>query len=400
MATVRALLAAALALGLAACGSGGASTTTVSGGSGTGTPDVTSAATTAETATSTSSTGSAPGGTPAGGGPTIRLVWAVTDASGAVTIRVAVPGGGAAHTLTTLPAGDMVVALGHGVVLVSTADHHLVSVDVATGTRHTHPAGTGLLFGAAFDDAGARVAFVDAVDPTTIHFDILDLAADHVTQVAALPNRFVVPTHWSGTTIAGPVIIGFAGAGQQGVRTVSAATGAQLAQSTVPGVGGYLALSDVVHAAATSHSALGDDADVAPGPIPEGPFNTLTAITIGGATHQLLSEAHHTLSVLAGTPDGGTLLVVDNSAAGGFAGISMSSDFGLFLVRGSAKTQLAHIGAERVAGTLLQDGSTAVVAEKSASGLVLVQYGTSGGPVNLDTVAGGQQAVVGLVPSG
>jgi len=291
------------------------------------------------------------------------------------------------------------MGFGHGKAVAQTADHHILTISIPGGAQVTHPGGSGNLFGGAFDDSGQHIVFVDAIDPSTTRLKVLDLSSDQVSTVATLTNQFVAPVVWTGSTIAGPVVVGFSGAPQQGARRVNATTGAQLAQTTVPGGGGYDVFADASHGAATAHSSLGDDADAVPGPGPLGPFNTLVTFTIGGATNTVLSEAHHNIAVLHATPDGGTILIDDSSAAGGFAGISMSAEFGLFLVRGSGRVQLAHIGAQRVGGTILQDGGSAVVAEKTDTAMTLVQYPASGPPITLDTVAGGQQAMVALVPA-
>lgn len=331
--------------------------------------------------------------------PVISLVWAVTNAAGAVAIRTATPGGGRTRAVATLPAGAIVMAMGHGRVVAQAADHHIISVDLATGRQTRHPGGAGPLFGGAFDETGQRFAFVDAVSPTSIHLDVLDLATDRITTVSPLALQFVSPTVWVGSVLAGPVIAGFSDAPDIGARRVSATTGATLASATVPMAATYIVFDDGVHGAVTLHAALGDEGDVPSAPGPQGPFNTLRTFAIGrGGSTLSSSAAHHQLAVLDGTPDGGTLLVSDTSAAGGFAGISMSPDFGLFLVRGTRRTQLAHIGADRQAGVILQDGGSAVVAESSGSSMALVEYGTSEASVRLDT-APGTQAVVGLVPS-
>ena len=402
IASLRAVLGAGLLLGAAACGSG-STTVTVTAGSGTPTPTPaatgTATAPSASTATSSSSTSSA-SGTATGPvtGPTVTLVWAVTGSGGAIAIRTATAGGGATRTVASLPVDSTILAAGHGILVAHTGDGHIVTVDLDTGAQRSHASISGQVFGAAVDEAGQRVAFVEAASSTDEHLDVVDLGTDHLTRVTAVSNTFTVPQRWQGTTIAGPVIVGFADAGQQGARTVNSDTGARIAQTQVANGVAYTVFNDAADGMATSHSNLGDEGDVPGGPGPQGPFNTLSSFTIGGAAHQLLAEAHHNLSVLGGTPDGGTALIDDSGAAGGFAGITMSPDFGLFLLRGSTKTQLAHVnGNDRQSGVLLQDGSTAVVAEKSGGSMTLVQYAASTAPVTLDTVAGGVAGEVFLV---
>ncbi|HET9052499.1 MAG TPA: hypothetical protein VFO60_12415 [Candidatus Dormibacteraeota bacterium] len=385
---------AGLAAALGGCG-GGTTTVTV-------TASATSPAGSPLPSTSPSgaATPTPPASTPTPSGPpAVFLVWAATTAAGSVHIRVATPGGGPARAVATLPAGAIVMAMGHGQVVAQTADHQILTVDVRTGRQTRHPGGAGPLFGGAFDATGHRFAFVDAASPTSIRLDVLDLVADRVTTVAPLTIQFVSPMTWVGSVLAGPVIAGFSDAPQVGARRVDATTGATLATATVSGAAAYSVFADGLHGAAIAHAPLGDEGDAQPGPGPQGPFNTLRTYTIGTAGSTTVSSAaHHQVVVLDGTPDGGTILVSDTSAAGGFAGISMSPDFGLFLVRGTSRTQLAHVGMDRQAGVILQDGRTAVVAESLAGEVTLTQYGTSGSPVTLDA-APGTQSVVGLVPA-
>jgi hypothetical protein len=373
----------ALPLTLIGCGSG---TTTV-----TVTPTPPSLATAAP-----SSTASA---TPPPG-PVISLVWVVATPTGA-QIRQVTLGGGPVRTIATLAPDDHVIAHGSGRIVVATTTHHFQVITVADGSsRLVGSFGGVFLDGAAMSPDGTRLAYVDSIGGLSGALKMVDLATGSSAPLRTFPtNRLDVPATWSDTGIGATDIVGASDAPPQAALTLNPTTGVRVASTVIANLAAIVLTADATHAALILHSALGDEADFAGGPGPQGPFNTLELATIGGGVVTLLKEAHHDLTALASLPSGDRVLVHDGSAAGGFAGISLSPDFGLIGVGGGgAKTQYAkEDGTQYDSGAFYQDGTTVAVSSHSSSGERLVQYAHGAGPVTLDFVAGGQFAGVFLV---
>lgn len=392
------ILSACALVALAGCGS---STTTVivtpppATASATASGSSTSSAASSSTATSSSSTAS---------GPVIELIWVVQTA-GHQVIRRATPGGGAASTIATLGANEFTIAVGHGHAVTagssggSGGDLRVLSTATGATTATGHFTGNPPL-GAAISPDGTHMVFIDAV-PNGGTVKVMDLATGAVSPLHTYGSSPVpTPTVWAADAVAGVLIVPNSDAGPQGVAGLGVTSGATTATTATAGAGGDVATADAHHGFAVVHKPLGDDADAQPGPGPQGPFNTLQSFSIGAAPATLLSEAHHTISVLATLPAGDSVLIDDDTAAGAFAGISLSPDFGLIVVTGGTKHQYrTYDGTAYDSGAFYQDGSTVAVASHNPAGSRLIQYAPGGGaPVTLDNVAGGQSATVYLVP--
>jgi hypothetical protein len=187
--------------------------------------------------------------------------------------------------------------------------------------------------------------------------------------------------------MAGVIVIGFADAGPQGAVRLDPSTGARTATTSTTGSGSVRLSRDGRHAADVTHTAaLGDDGDVAAHPGPPGPFNTLRSFTVGGPPGNVRQAVHHNISVLALSDDGSTLAWFDDTSAGGFAGISMSPEFGLFVLSGTSRTQLQKYGPRWDAAAFTPD-LRLLAAKHEGSAETLQLFAVAGG-VDLDSVAG------------
>ena len=338
------------------------------------------------------------------------VVWVVSTTSGQ-QIRIATPGGGPARIVTTLAAGDQLLTFSHGSAFVQQGDGSLEIVNLRSSSAVIIPSvfpSSDYGGGGALDDSGQHMEYVVATDPTHVSLMEVDLSSHAVSTVASLNDHFIAPEVWHGTTLSGPRIVGFSDAPENTLIQADLGTGATLASTTVPYLGGYAVYvaSDGTHGAAAIHSELGDDSDCPSGPYgPPGPKNTLQSFSIGGTRASLLAEGHHDISVLGGSPDFSTLLIADEPTAGGFAGITSSPDLGVFMVRRGTKIQLTPLGSVPApcqssygGGTLYQDGATAAVSLTTGSGAELIQVASGSAPITLDTLAGGTGGTVALVP--
>jgi hypothetical protein len=373
------ILATASVLALAACGSGGSSASAT--GSATG------------SATSTGTGTAAPSPTPAG---PPQLVWVLRDSSGAGQIRAVSATGGSAHTVGSVPTEARIIGAGHGnVAWWNAGTVHVVRVSDAHDT--TIPAGAAgdTVLGGAFSPDGSHLLFIDATDATHAALRLVDLGSHAVTVARSITdNKLDVPALWAGAGVAAVTTPGFSDGGAIAARRLDGGTFASAAETTNTG-GNACAVafdSSATHVAWGSHHNLGDDDD-SPGPAPN--CNTLGAGTLGSSLTGSLSEAHHDIRVLA-LGDDGTVLIEDQPSAGGFAGISMSPDFGLFTVHGTTKTQLANIGAEGdpASGGLLLSGGVQIAATcpTAAGGGTCHLLAYHGGSVStLDSLPGESQ---------
>lgn len=387
--TSRRWLAAAPALLLGACGS--------SGGGG-ATPSAAPSASASATAAATSA---APTPTPTPAGPTL-IVWVVgAGGSGATEVRTVPIGGGTAHVVTALPSGALVLGAGFGKLAVAFPDHtiHMVALSSGAVDVYTPSGSPQMIFGGAFSPDGGRFAYVTAQSSPSLGgtLQTVDLVTKATTTLRTFTTNTVdVPARWTADAMAGTAIVAFADAGPQAVVRLDPSSGARIASSDISGSGGVAISTDAVHAAVSRHSALGDDADSPGGPGPQQPFNTLRTVTIGSPPATVESAAHHQISALAVSASDDTICYFDDSAAGGFAGITQSSQFGLFLRNGSTTTQLMHWDGSRWdAGVFV--GSAVAVANHTSSAEKLMLVSAGGAPSTLDTVSAGDQPVfVGL----
>ncbi len=302
-------------------------------------------------------------------------------------------GGGVFHTVATLPTGAFVLGAGGHFLLAAYPDSHLHTVNLATSADVDRGGATGdTYFGAAWAPDGHRVAYVRASSPSHATLEVLDVTSGTASTLRSFAgNNYDVPIVWNATSMGAFGVVGFADAGPQGVASLDPATGTRTSATDTTD-GGAVIATDVVHAADAAHTAGADDGDGGGGPGPQGPFNTLRTITIGSVPVNVVVETHHNISVLAVSADGSTIVTFDDSAAGGFAGISLSPDFGLITWSGGHKTQVDHYGTRWDAAAFT--GSSTFIAAKhvGASEMLVSVAGTAIAP--LDTFVGDGPAAV------
>lgn len=407
MTAARPIAVTAAGLLLAACGSASSTTGTHSSATAAGTatsmtttdtpspsPSASSTTATATPAPASSSSTTTDSGPIAMG---IGVYWAVQTPSGTQLRKVSLTGG-AGSTVVLLPTDTFLLTMGFGHAIVARPSGVLQVLSLSTGavTATGHYNGNQPL-GAAMSPDGAKVAFLDG-SPGAYRVGVMTVASGAVaTLTTGGSGSAPSPSTW-GDAIGAVSIVPNSDAGPQGAMSLNPSTGAHTGTTNTTGAGGVLVSGDGRHGAAVVHTDLGDNGDAAPGPGPQGPFNTLQTFTIGSAPTTVLSEAHHNISVLATLPGGDKYLVWDNSAAGGFAGISMNGNFGILVQTGSTRKQYLHYdGTDYDGGVFLQDGSTVVVANHDSSGSHLRSVTPSGTVSDLDTVAGGTGGSVYLV---
>jgi hypothetical protein len=220
----------------------------------------------------------------------------------------------------------------------------------------------GGVVGGAFSPDGGQFAYVVATaSPAGGSLRVVTLASHAVTILRSFTtNQYDVPMVWASDAIAGPVIVGFADAGPQAAVRLDPHTGARSSSSTTAGSTGPQFSQDARHAGDAIHSALGDDADASGGPGPQGPFNTLRTFTVGSPPAVVLQEAHHNIGIIAISDDGTAIVWYDDSAPGGFAGISLNDNFGLLLLHNGVRSNLHHLDGRFDAGVFTHDQSLIV----------------------------------------
>lgn len=357
------------------------------------------------TPTATATHTVAPTATPTPVGPAL-VVWS-TKAGAAQVIRTLPASGGAAHTIATIPGSAQVVGAGGGklVYIANALSLHVVSLATgadtgfATGAVSTSSA----VFGGAVSPDGTRVAYVVAAPAGGAQLRVLALAAGTSMVLHAYTSGPVdAPVEWTATRIVATSIVPFSDAGPQAAVALDPSTGAETNSSSIAGSGGPTFSADGMTAANAVHtSGLGDDGDSPGGPGPAMPFNTLRVFSVGATPAIVYQKVHHNITVLAVSADGTHVLFFNDSSAGGFAGISMSPDFGLFAYAGGASpTQFEPLDGPRWDAAAYVDTSTAFVARHvgAAEQLTIVGPGHAS-PFVVDSVSGGDQPVfVGYSP--
>lgn len=361
-------------------------------GSGSPTPPATSASHSA-TAGPASATPSPTPAAPA------QVVWSVTDtATNSLEIREVPLAGGPARSVAKLSGGFPVAADRWHVAVLAETD--IKFVDLASGAVTSDPAGiaagSGVMLGGAFSPDGTKFAVAAGNDPASGVLDIVDIASGHISALVHFPgNPWDVPARWATAGIACLIEAAFADGNSQGAALLDAHDGHSLATTNYSGGFGSEISADGTYAAVPNHDpGLGDDADMTgPGSV----ANTLRTYKIGGSPAIVRQKAHHSMTVLAVTSTGG-VLIDDEPAAGGFAGISQSPDFGILMVAsGGATTQLSkYTGQAAQAGALVADGPVVVGLEGSAGATLEAIPAAGGTPTKLDSAGGGSLAV-GLV---
>jgi hypothetical protein len=329
------------------------------------------------------------------------LVWVVgSGSSGASQVRTVPVGGGIAHVIASLPSDSFVLGAGSGKLAVAFNDRSIHVIDLSSGAVDTYPVGPAsggqgpTFFGGAFSPDGKRFAFVVAAStPFSGSLQVVDLVTKAITTVRTFPtNTLDAPSLWNSDAMVGTAIVAFADAGPQALVRLDPSSGARIGSSDVTGSGGVAISPDGVHAAVSKHNHLGDDGDSPGGPGPAQPFNTLRTVSIGGPPADVFQEPHHQVVPLAVSASGGTICYSDDPAAGGFAGITLSPAFGLFLRNGSTSTQLAHWDGSRWDRGVFV-GSAVALANHTSSAEKLELVSAGGAASTLDTVSGGDEPV-------
>jgi hypothetical protein len=373
-----AVIAAALAVG--ACGGSTATTTPSPSTRGAGTPS----------------------GTPSQSG---LVVWTVTVGSSTV-VRTLTPAGGGAHTVATLGAVTRILGVAAGKLVYLSPEQSLHIVTLATGTDASFFIGANtsanlVCFGAAISPDGTRVAYMLA-DPSGGRLSILTLATGGTATIRTYPPRTVdVPIEWTATSIVATTTTPFSDAFPEAAVGLDPATGTQVNSTKIVGAHNPAYSEDGVHAAYSSRTpGLGDESDGAGSQIPI-PLNTVRTLALGSSPIDVAQKAHHHFEVLAVSRAGTQVLYSSDSSAGGFAGISMSPDFGLFTYSAGTATQLEKLDGPRWDAAAFIDDNTAFAARHVGSNEELTLVGGSHtSPSVVDTVSAGDQPVfVGYSPT-
>ena len=326
-------------------------------------------------------------------------MWAVKHGA-SIDVRVLSPAGGSPHTVASAPMDAQFIGFGTGLIAAHKigalySDKTFHTWDISTGATTSFPSGAAAadgVFGGAFSPDGTRLAYA-TVTPSSGALHIATLATGTSIVIHTYSTNTVdAPVGWTPTRITAVTVVGFSDAGPQADVALDPATGTETSSTSIAGSGGSAFSADGTHVADVTHSTLGDEGDSPGGPGPQQPFNTLRTFTLGATPANAYPPvAHHQIGVFSLSPDGTTTVYYNDSSAGGFAGISMSPDFGLFFLHSGTPTQLTHYGeVGRWDSAAFIDTSTAVMAVHSGSDehLVLVGPGHTP-PTMIDSVAGG-----------
>ena len=298
----------------------------------------------------------------------------------------------------------LAVAAGKLVYLTPSGLMTMHVVTLATGTDATYPTGASsssdTVFGAAVSPDGTRVAYVLSTMSGASSLRILTLATSSSSTIRTFSGGVPVdsPGLWTATRMVAIGVVPYSDAGPQWVSALNPTTGAQTASTMTAGSSGPVYSDDAMHAANSIHApTLGDDGDVASGPGPQQPFNTLRSFTVGGTPAVVYQKPHHNINVLAVSTAGGNVLYFNDSSAGGFAGITMSPEFGLFMYSGASApgTQIEHLDGPRWDAAEFVDDSTAFAARHVGSAEELTMFSAGHPtPVVVDSVSGGDSPVI------
>jgi hypothetical protein len=305
------------------------------------------------------------------------IVWAAAGPT-STAIRVGEASGGF-HTVATIPTTRNYAVLGsggHRVLFSQESNGHLYDLDINSGTITDRGGASGdRFFGAAFSPDGTQVEYLRLTASGTGQVRLLDFGSGAITGLQSFSrDPMDVPEVWTAAGVAAtglnlPINEGIGA----GFAMLDPSTGARIA-TTDAQVRTWSIAADGVHAA---HSEA-----VPPGPPDPGVLDTEV---IGSAAQVAVREdTNHRIRVLAVSPDGSSVVFSDDPTMGGFAGISLSSDYGLFTVSGGHRTQVAHYGGapgDYLSGAYLKATDFVVVTGEGA-----LLRSTGGGPLApLDT---------------
>jgi len=334
------------------------------------------------------------------------VVWAVTTGSSKV-IRTLTPAGGVVHTIATIPAASQILGVGAGKLAYLSSALSLHIVGLATGADASYSTGASpssdTVFGAAISPDGTLVAYVVSSPSSGGRLRILTVATGASATIRTYPAGPVdAPVEWTSTRIVATTIVPFSDAGPQAAVGLDPATGAQVFSTSISGSSGPEYSGDGTHVANSVHTAgLGDDGDVTAAVGAPMPFNTLRTFSLGSSPTGVVQKAHHNINVLAVSQAGTQVLYSNDSSAGGFAGITLSPDFGLFTFSAGTPRQLEKLDGPRWDAAAFIDDTTAFAARHMGSNEELTVVGGSHAtPSVVDTVAAGDQPVfVGYSPT-
>jgi hypothetical protein len=354
-----------------------------------GTPTPTAPAPTVGTTPVTSAT---PSPTPA---PVPHvIVWTATDSTGTM-IRVGAASGGF-RTVATLPASSEPVILGaggHRLLFWEQVSGHVLDLDLNSGAITDHGGESAdSFYGAAFSPDGTRVEYLRQTAANTGQIQVLDFNSGATTGLQSFTtNPLDVPEVWSTAALAAlRDVIPNADRPLPGFALLDPTTGARTA-TTDASVLSWAIAADGVHAAHATTGVAG----------PVGPSGRdIATETIGSPPQTILQESsNHALTVLGIDVDGSAVLYTDDPTMGGYAGITLSPDFGLFTFAAGHRTQVAHYTGTPgyyVAARYLSATDFVVVALNESPTLptCTLMLSTGGGPpTRLDTLPGGPSSV-------
>ncbi len=321
------------------------------------------------------------------------IVWAVGGPSDTV-VRVGSASGGF-HTVATIPASANAAVLGaggHRVLLWEVSNGHLYDVDIDTGAVTDHGgASRQRFYGAAFSPDGSQVEYVRWTSASDAQLLRLDFTSGVITSLQRYGSGVAdVPEVWSnGGVAASRRYLPNADSPEPGFAILDPSTGTTRATTDSP-MRSWAIAADGVHAALGTSSP--PDTPVSPG--------VLSTVVIGTAPRVAVQEnSNHFIQVQGINPDGSTALFSDEPTMGGYAGITLSPDYGVFTLTDGHRTQIAHFNGS-VAGYLgaayLNTTDFVIVDETAAPAgtTATLLHSTAGGPLtSLDTAPGSTTAV-------
>lgn len=332
------------------------------------------------------------------------MVWAVTS-GGSTAIRTLTPTGMAPHTVASIASSSQIMGVGGGKLVYTTGPTTLHVVTLASGADagfNTGASGSDTLFGAAVSPDGTRIAYTVATMSSGASLRILTIATGASSTIHMFSGGPVpAPVLWTSSTIVATDVVPYSDAGPQAAVGLNPATGNEIANTATAGAAGPVYAADGMHVANAIHTpTLGDEGDSQQGPGPQQPFNTLRTFTLGGTPAIVYQKPHHNITTLAVSTGGANVLFFNDSSAGGFAGISMSPDFGLFLYgSGSPPVQVEKLDGPRWDGAAFADDSTVFAARNVSGREELTLIAGHATPSVVDTVSGGDAPVfVGFSP--
>jgi hypothetical protein len=321
------------------------------------------------------------------------IVWATGTPSDTV-IRVGTASGGF-RTVATIPASADAAILGaggHRVLFWEVTDGHLYEADIDTGLITDYGgASRDRFYGAAFSPDGSQVEYVQWTSSPNAQLLRLDFGSGVITLLQNYGSGVAdVPEVWSGAGVAAsrrhlPTL----DSPEPGFAILDPSTGSRIATTDSP-MRSWAIAADGVHAAFGVSSP--PDTPVSPG--------ALSTVVIGSPPKVAIQEnSNHFIQVHGISPDGSTVLFSDEPTMGGYAGITLSPDYGLFTFSAGRRSQVAHFSGSNAGyvGAAYINNSDFVIVDETAAPAgtkATLLYSSAGGPLTpLDTSPGSTTAV-------